>query len=105
MIIYAMEQRTKEIGIRKISGASVWDILKLISTGYTKLILISFLFGAPLAYWIMKQWLADFAYRITPSPWIFFIAGISTLILAILITSYHSIKAALTNPVDVLKDE
>ncbi len=105
MIIYALEQRTKEIGIRKVSGASVWDILTLISKGYTRLIVIAFIFGAPLSYWMMKEWLEDFAYRITPSPWIFILTGIATLAVAVLITSYHSVKAALTNPVDVLKDE
>jgi putative ABC transport system permease protein len=105
MIIYALEQRTKEIGIRKVSGASVWDILKLISQGYTKLIAIAFLLGAPFSYWLMQQWLKDFAYRITPSIWIFIVTGVSTLIVAILITSYHSLKAAMTNPVEVLKDE
>jgi putative ABC transport system permease protein len=105
MIIYALEQRTKEIGIRKVSGASVWDILKLISRGYTKLIVVAFLIGAPFSYWLMQQWLKDFAYKITPSFWIFAVTGLSTLLVAILITSYHSVKAALTNPVDVLKDE
>lgn len=105
MIIYALEQRTKEIGIRKVSGASVWDILKLISKGYTKLIVIAFLIGAPFSYWLMQQWLKEFAYKITPSLWIFSVTGLSTLIVAILITSYHSMRAALTNPVDVLKDE
>lgn len=105
MIIYALEQRTKEIGIRKVSGASVYAIFMLISKGYTKLIVIAFAIGAPMAYWMMNLWLQDFAYRITPSLWIFLVAGVSTLLLGILITSYHSIKAALTNPVDVLKDE
>ncbi len=105
MIIYALEQRTKEIGIRKVSGASVWDIVKLISKGYTKLILIAFVIGAPFSYWLMQQWLSDFAYRITPSLWIFAVTGLGTLLVAMLITSYHSVKAALTNPVEVLKDE
>lgn len=105
MIMYALQQRTKEIGIRKVSGASVWDILKLISKGYTKLIVVAFVIGAPFSYWLMQQWLSDFAYRITPSLWIFAITGLSTLVVAMLITSYHSMKAALTNPVDVLKDE
>jgi len=105
MIIYTLEQRTKEIGIRKVSGASVLDILKLISKGYTQLIFIAFLIGAPLSYWIMQQWLQDFSYRITPSLWIYGLVGLGTLLIAILITGYHSMKAALTNPVDVLKDE
>ncbi len=105
MIIYALEQRTKEIGIRKVSGASVWDILKLISQGYTRLIVIAFIIGAPLSYWMMQRWLEGFAYRTTPSAWIFLVTGLSTLVIAMLITGYHSVKAALTNPVDVLKDE
>lgn len=105
MIVYALEQRSKEIGIRKVSGASVWDILKLISRGYTALIMLAFLIGAPFAYWMMNVWLDDFAYRITPSVWIFAFAGLGTLFIALLITSYHSLKAAMTNPVDVLRDE
>jgi putative ABC transport system permease protein len=105
MIIYALEQRTKEIGIRKVSGASVWDILALISKGYTKLIIIAFVIGAPISYWMMSKWLEDFAFQIKPSFWIFALTGAGTLLIAILITSYHSVKAALTNPVDVLKDE
>lgn len=105
MIIYALEQRTKEIGIRKVTGASVWDILRLISQGYTKLIVIAFALGAPFSYWLMQQWLEGFPYRISPSVWIFAGTGLGILAVAILITSYHSMKAALTNPVDVLKDE
>jgi putative ABC transport system permease protein len=105
MIIYTLEQRTKEIGIRKVSGASVLDILALISKGYSRLIIIAFAIAAPLSWWIMQQWLQDFAYRITPSAWIFAVVGMGTLFIAMMITSYHSMKAAMTNPVDVLKDE
>lgn len=105
MIIYSLEQRTKEIGIRKVSGASVYNILVLISKGYTKLIVLAFFIGAPAAWYLMQFWLQDFAYAITPSWWTYALAGTGTLLLAILITSYHSVKAALTNPVDVLKDE
>ncbi|HRI79277.1 MAG TPA: ABC transporter permease [Cyclobacteriaceae bacterium] len=105
MIIYTLEQRTKEIGIRKVSGASIWNILTLISKEYTRLIVIAFVIGAPLSYWIMKQWLQDFAFRIPLTIGIFLLAGAGTLLIAVLITSYHSIQAALMNPVDVLKDE
>jgi putative ABC transport system permease protein len=105
MIVYMLEQRTKEIGIRKVSGASSWNILVLVSRGYAKLILIAFLLGAPLSYWMMQQWLRDFAYRVTISPWVFAMAGIGTMVVAMLIASYHSVKAALTNPVVVLRDE
>jgi putative ABC transport system permease protein len=105
MIIYTLEQRTKEIGIRKVAGASVLDILTLIARNFANLIIIAFIIGAPAAYWLMQQWLQDFSYRITPSVWIFASVGLGTLLIAMLITSYHSIKAALTNPVKVLKDE
>jgi len=105
MIVYTLEQRTKEIGIRKVAGASVLDILTLITRNFTLLVAIAFIIGAPLAYWLMNNWLQDFAYRITPSIWIFVCVGLGTLLIAMLITSYHSVKAALTNPVKVLKDE
>lgn len=105
MIVYALEQKTKEIGIRKVSGASVGDILLLISKGYTWLIIIAFAIGAPLSYWLMTKWLQSFEYHITPSPYIYIGAGVGTLLTALAITSYHSVKAALLNPVDVLKDE
>lgn len=105
MIVYSLEQRTKEIGIRKVSGASAFNILALIARSYTKLIVISFVISAPLSYWIMQQWLSDFAFRITPSPVLYALVGVGTLTLAILITGYHSLKASLQNPVDVLRDE
>jgi putative ABC transport system permease protein len=105
MVVYALEQRTKEIGIRKVSGASMWDILIMISRSYASLIILAFLAGAPLSYWMMNIWLADFAYRITPSIGIFAGAGLGVFLVAILITSYHSIKAAMTNPIEVLRDE
>lgn len=105
MIIYTLENRTKEIGIRKVSGASTFNILALISRDYTKLIIVAFCFSAPLAYWLIQLWLQDFEYRITPSPTIFVLSGIGTLVVAFLITSYHSIKAARRNPVEVLRDE
>ncbi len=105
MIIYTLEQRTKEIGIRKVVGASAWNIMVLVSKEYTRLIIIAFVVSAPLAYWVVEQWLQDFEYRIIPSPFIFILAGVGTFLLAAIITSYHSIKASLTNPVEVLKDE
>lgn len=105
MIVYSLEQRTKEIGIRKVSGASALDILTLISKGYSRLILLAFVLSAPLTYWMMQQWLKDFAYRVEISPYTFVFSGLGALLLAMLITSYHATKASLLNPVDVLKDE
>lgn len=105
MIVYSLEQRTKEIGIRKVSGASVVSILMLISRGYTGLILLAFMISAPLAHWIMQQWLADFAYRVAPSPAMYLSVCVGTLAVAMIITSYHCLKASLRNPVEVLRDE
>jgi putative ABC transport system permease protein len=105
MIVYSLEQRTKEIGIRKVAGASVFNILVLISKGYTKLIVVAFLISAPLSYWLMQQWLSDFAYRIAPSPMLYGAVCVGTLLMAMLITGHHSLKASLRNPVEVLRDE
>lgn len=105
MVVYALENRSKEIGIRKVSGASVWDILVLVSKGYTQLIIVAFLIGAPFSYWLMQKWLEAFAYRVPLSVWIFVGVGLATLITAMLTTGYHSVKAALANPVNALKDE
>jgi putative ABC transport system permease protein len=105
MIVYALEQRTKEIGIRKIAGASVLNILTLISKGYARIVVVAFFIGAPAAYWLMNQWLRDFPDRIIPSPTLFVAVGIGTLALSILITSYHTIRAATRNPVEILRDE
>lgn len=105
MIVYAIEHRTKEIGIRKVSGASVGDILMLITNSFTRLVVVAFIIAAPVAYLAMERWLTEFAYRVEPSLWVFAIAGLGTLALAVMITSYHSVKAARTNPVEVLRDE
>jgi len=105
MIIYSLEQRTKEIGIRKVSGASVFDILRLISKSFSSLILIAFVIATPLTWWLMNNWLEDFAYRITPSAGVFIFTGLITFAIAMIITSFHAVKAAMTNPVHVLKDE
>ena len=105
MIIYTLQQRTKEIGIRKVSGASAWNIMTLITRSYAQLIIIAFFIAAPLSYWIMVQWLQEFAFRIKPSPAVFILAGIGTMMTAMLITAYHAVKSARMNPVDVLKDE
>ena len=98
-------QRTKEIGVRKVLGASTARITLLLSTDFSKLIAVAFVVGAPIAYFAMEHWLQDFAYRIEISWWIFLIAGLAALGIAFLTVSYQSIKAALANPVDVLRHE
>ena len=105
MVIYALEQRKKEIGIRKVSGASVGHIFILVSREYTKLIIISFAIGAPISYWLMQQWLMDFPYKITPSILLFILSGLTVMVITILITAYHSLQAARLNPAATLKDE
>ncbi|WKN42571.1 ABC transporter permease [Tunicatimonas pelagia] len=105
LVAFMAEQRTKEIGIRKVMGASVRSIVLLLSTGYTKLIVIALLVAIPVSYLAMRQWLADFAYRTDLNLWIFIGAGFVALLIAWLSVSYQSIKAAVANPVDALKNE
>ncbi len=98
-------QRTKEIGVRKVLGASVAGIVLLLSKEFSKLVGLAFVVAAPLAYFAMDRWLQDFAYRIEISWGIFLIAGLAALGVAWLTVSYQSIRAALADPVDVLRYE
>jgi putative ABC transport system permease protein len=102
---YAAEQRIKEIGIRKVLGASVRSIVGLLSRDFLKLVIIAALIAFPISWWAMKRWLEDFAYRVTISWWTFFLAGSLALIIALLTISFQAIKAALVNPVKSLRTE
>jgi putative ABC transport system permease protein len=102
---YAAEQRTKEISIRKILGATVSNITGMLSKDFLKLIVIACLIAFPVAWWAMNKWLQSFAYRINISWWVFAIAGISALVIALITISFQSIKAALANPVKSLRTE
>lgn len=102
---YSAEQRTKEIGIRKVLGASVSGIVSLVSKDFLKLILISFLMAAPVGYFIMQQWLKEFTYKTNIGFDVFLISGIGIILIASITVSWQSIKAALTNPVKSLKSE
>jgi putative ABC transport system permease protein len=102
---FATHQRTKEIGVRKVLGASISSIVALLLTNFIKLILIAILIASPIAGYVMSQWLHDFAYRIDLSWWIFALAGVLAISIAVFTVSYQTIKAALVNPVKSLKTE
>ena len=102
---FAVERRIKEIGIRKVLGATVSDIVFLFSKDFLKLVVISNVVAWPLAYFFMNKWLQDFAYRIDISWWLFILSGGIALLIAIFTISFQAIKAATTNPVDSLRNE
>jgi len=105
LITYAAEQRVKEIGIRKVLGASVGNISGMLSKDFLKLVLISAAIAFPVAWWAMHKWLEDFAYRVSIGWWVFAIAGVLALIIALATVSFQAIKAALANPVRSLRTE
>jgi putative ABC transport system permease protein len=105
LIAYTTELRTKEIGIRKVLGASVSNILLLLGKNFFILIAIASLIAFPISWWAMHSWLQDFVYRVDMHWWIFLVAGLIALIIAIATLSFQSIKAALANPVKSLRTQ
>jgi ABC-type antimicrobial peptide transport system permease subunit len=105
LVIFATEQRRKEIGVRKVVGARVVDIVLLLSRDIVRLVLIATLIATPLAWLVMRGWLDDFAYRVPLSWWIFLDAGVGAVLFALLTISFQTIKAALANPVKSLRSE
>ncbi|HYF33513.1 MAG TPA: ABC transporter permease [Chitinophagaceae bacterium] len=102
---FSAEQRVKEIGIRKVLGASVLNIMGLLSKNFVMLVLIASLIAFPIAWWAMNNWLEDFPYRVAISWWVFGIAVVAALLVALITISFQSIKAATTNPVKSLRTE
>ena len=102
---FTVRQRVKEIGIRKVLGASVSNIAAMLSTDFLKLVFVSAIIAVPVAWYVMNKWLQDFAYRVNISWWMFALAGIITMCIALLTISFQSIKAAIANPVKSLRTE
>jgi ABC-type antimicrobial peptide transport system permease subunit len=102
---YVIESRIKEIGVRKVLGASVVSITTLLSRDFLKLVLISFVIASSIAWWSMEQWLQHYPYRISISWWIFALTGLLSIMISTITVSFQSIKAALANPVNSLRTE
>lgn len=103
--VFMAEKRTKEIGIRKVLGATVQQVVALLSKDFLKLVLIAILLGAPVAWYLMSRWLENFAYHINVQWWMLLLAGGLALAIALLTVSIHAIRAAVANPIEALRDE
>ena len=102
---FITEQRTKEIGIRKVLGASVNQLLMLVTKDFLILVGIAFLIAVPVTWWVMSNWLQDFAYRIKINAWVFPLSGLAAVLIALLTISFQAIKASIANPVNSLRSE
>ena len=105
LVTFSTEQRTKEIGVRKVLGASVGDVVTLLSKEFIRLIVIANVIAWPISYLVMSRWLEDFAYRTDIGWWVFAFAGGLTLLIALMTVSFQAVKAALANPVEALRYE
>lgn len=102
---FMAEQRSKEIGIRKVLGASVISITRLLSLDFVKLVILAILIASPIAWWGMHKWLQGFAYHPPVQWWIFAVAGMVAILIALITVSFQSIKAAVANPMNSLRSE
>jgi len=102
---YSAEQRVKEIGVRKVLGATAVNLASLLSKDFLKLVLIANGIAFPIAWWATNKWLQEYAYHINIEWWVFGLAGASAIIIALLTVSYQAVRAALTNPVKNLRTE
>jgi putative ABC transport system permease protein len=102
---FIIVQRTKEIGIRKVLGASVTSIVRMVFKEFAALVGLATMITTPIAWYLMHRWLDNFAYRIDINIWVFLLAGSSAIVFALVTVGYHTIKAALANPINSLKTE
>ena len=102
---YTAQIRTKEIGVRKVLGASVTGILQLLASDFIKLVIIAIVIATPVAWYVMNKWLQDFAYKINIGWPVFAMAGMLAIVIAVITISFQSIKAAIANPVESLRTE
>jgi putative ABC transport system permease protein len=102
---FSAEQRTKEIGIRKVLGASTGGIVRLLSGDFVRLVAIAFVIATPVTWWAMHQWLQAFVYKVTIQWWMFALAGVSAMAIALITVSFQAIKAAVVNPIRGLRSE
>lgn len=105
MASFMAEQRVKEIGVRKVLGASVFNLWRLLSTDFIALVAVSLLIDSPVAWYLMHNWLQHFDYRSGISGWIFVLTGLGAILITLVTVSFQSIKAALANPIKSLKTE
>ncbi len=105
LVAFTTEQRTKEIGVRKVLGASVNQVLVLLSKEFLILVSLAFIISVPLTWWVMHNWLNNFAYRIQISWWIFAVGGMLAVLITLITISFQSIRAAVANPVNSLRSE
>jgi putative ABC transport system permease protein len=102
---FSAEQRNKEIGVRKVLGASVGSIVTLLSKDFLKLVAVALLIAIPIACWAMNKWLLGFAYRISISWWMFALSGSLSILIALITVSFRAVKAAIANPIRGLRSE
>ena len=102
---YNILQRTKEIGIRKVLGASTQNVVYILSKDFMMLVIVAFILAVPVSWWIMHSWLQDYAYRININWWVFIVAGIISVSIALITISVQAIRAAMSNPVKSLRTE
>jgi ABC-type antimicrobial peptide transport system permease subunit len=105
LVLFTAEKRAKEISIRKILGASVSNIATMLSKDFIELVFIALLIASPIAWYVMSKWLQGFAYHINISLWIFMLAGLGAILIALITVSFQAIKAAIANPVKSLRSE